>query len=208
MLHDDVLVIVLAGGAGERLAPADARPRQAGGLFRRPVPHHRLRPEQLPQLGPPPHLHRHAVQVAVAQPPHPPGLEHRVGRARRVHRDPAAAEARRRALVPGHRRRRLPEPLLDRPREPALRRRARRRSHLQDGLPEDAAVPHRSGRGGHAGVDRSADRGRQALRHRRRRRDRARHRLPGEAAEPARHARASRTWRWRRWASTSSTATC
>ena len=119
---DDTLVIVLAGGAGERLYPADEGPRQAGRLLRRPVPHHRLHAQQLHQLRAAPHLHRHAVQVAVAQPPHPHGLERRLGGARRVHRDPAAAEARRRALVPGHGRRGLPEPLLDHAREPAARR--------------------------------------------------------------------------------------
>ena len=102
---------------GRAPVPADQGPRQAGRLLRRALPHHRLHPEQLHQLGPAAHLHRHPVQVAVAQPAHPHGLEHRLGGARRVHRDPAAAEARRRALVSGHRRRGLPEPLLDHPRE-------------------------------------------------------------------------------------------
>ncbi len=40
----------------------------------------------------------------------------------------------------GHRRRRVPEPLLDHAREPALPRRAVRRSRLQDGLRADAAL--------------------------------------------------------------------
>ena len=140
-LLDDSLVIVLAGGAGERLYPADQGSRQAGRLLRRALPHHRLRAEQLHQLRAAPDLHRHAVQVAVAQPAHPHGLEHRVGGARRVHRDSAAAEARRRALVSGHGRRGLPEPLLDHAREPALPDRAVRRSRLQDGLRADAALP-------------------------------------------------------------------
>ena len=51
-----------------------------------------------------------------------------------------------RELVPGHRRRRLPEPLLDRAREPAARDRPGRRSRLQDGLREDAALPPASAR--------------------------------------------------------------
>ena len=119
-------------------------------------------------------------------------MDGRLGGARRVHRDPAAAEARRRALVSRHRRRGLPESLLDHPREPALRRRARRRSRLQDGLPEDAPLPSGHGGGGHAGGDRSADRGRQALRHRRGGRDRSRDRLPREAAGSAGDARATR----------------
>ena len=120
---------------------ADEGARQAGRLLRRPVPHHRLRAQQLHQLRAAPHLHRHAVQVALAQPPHPHGLEHRVGGARRVRRDPAAAEARQRALVSGHGRRRLPEPLFDHAREPAAPDRAVGRSRLQDGLRAHAALP-------------------------------------------------------------------
>ena len=50
-LLDDSLVIVLAGGAGERLFPLTQGSGQTGRLFRRPVPHHRFRPEQLHQLG-------------------------------------------------------------------------------------------------------------------------------------------------------------
>ena len=187
---------------------AHARARQAGRVFRRPVPHHRLRPEQLHQLRTPPHLHRDAVQVALAQPPHPPGMDGRVGGARRVHRDPAAAKARRRALVSRHGRRGLSEPLLRHPRKPALRRRARGRSRLQDGLPEDAALPPGHGGGGHAGGDRSADRGRQAIRHRRGRRDRSGHGVSREAGRIRRRCPGNRASRSRRWASTSSTATC
>ena len=121
--------------------PADEGARQAGRLLRRAVPHHRFHAQQLHQLRAAPDLHRHAVQVALAQPPHPHGLERRVRGARRVHRDPAAAEARRRALVPGHGRRGLPEPLLDHAREPAPPDRAVGRPRLQDGLRADAAVP-------------------------------------------------------------------
>ena len=127
--------------------PLTQGPRQAGRLLRRAVPHHRLRAEQLHQLRPAAHLHRHPVQVAVAQPAHPHGLEHRLGGARRVRRDPAAAEARQRALVPGHGRRRLPEPLLDHAREPAAPDRALRRSRLQDGLRAHAALPPGARRG-------------------------------------------------------------
>ena len=49
------------------------------------------------------------------------------------------AEARRRALVPRHGRRRLPEPLFDRARGPAAPHRALGRPRLQDGLRADAA---------------------------------------------------------------------
>ena len=131
---DEAMVIVLAGGAGERLYPADAGTGQARGLLRRALPHHRLRPEQLHQLRAPPDLHRHPVQVALAQPPHPHGLERRLRGARGVHRDPAAPEAGGRELVPRHGRRRLPEPVLDRARASPVRRRPRRRPRLQDGL--------------------------------------------------------------------------
>ena len=87
---DDILVMVLAGGRRRTALPADQGTRQAGRLFRRPVPDHRLHAEQLHQLRPAPDLHRAAVQVAVAQPPPAHGLERRRRRARRVHRDPAA----------------------------------------------------------------------------------------------------------------------
>ena len=187
--------------------PADPRPRQTGGVFRRALPHHRLHAEQLHQLRPAPHLHRHAIQVAVAQPPHPDGLEHRLGRAGRIRRDSAAAEARQRALVSGHGRRGVPEPLFDRAGKPAPRHRAVRRSRLQDGLREDAALPQGARRGGDARGHRGAGSGSDRLgvlsvdehdaspgssRSRRIRR-----RFPGR-----------RIFRSARWASTSSTPTC
>ncbi len=207
-LLDDSLVIVLAGGAGERLYPLTKERAKPAVYFGGPYRIIDFVAQQLHQLGAAAHLHRHAVQVAVAQPPHPHGLEHRLGGARRVRRDPAAAEARQRALVSGHGRRGLPEPLLDHAREPALPDRAVGRSRLQDGLRAHAAVPPGAARGGHAGDDRGADRRSQPLRHRRRRRERAGHRLPGEAeAEPDRRFPARPTSRWRRWASTSSTPT-
>ena len=208
-LLDDSLVIVLAGGAGERLYPLTKDRAKPAVYFGGPVPHHRFRPEQLHQLRPAADLHRHAVQVALAQPPHPDGLEHRLGGARRVRRDPAAAEAGQRALVSGHGRRGLPEPLLDHAREPAVPDRAVGRSRLQDGLRPDAALPPgaqarrsrwrrskcRSPRRSRFGIVAIDDAG-------------ARHRLPGEAEAIRARFRARRTSRSRRWASTSSTPTC
>ena len=189
--------------------PADQGTRQAGRLLRRALPDHRFHAQQLHQLGPAPHLHRHAVQVAVAQPAHPDGLERGLGRAGRVHRDPAAAEARRRALVSRHRRRGLPEPLLHHAREPratssccraitSTRWTTRRccgstSSRTPTRRWRRIEVPVADGR---------------PLRHRRRRRERPRDRLPGEADAAAAGARARPTWRWPRWASTSSGPTC
>ena len=154
-------------GCGRAALAPDAGSRQAGGLLRRPVPDHRLRPQQLHQLRPAPHLHRHAVQVALAQPPHPAGLEHRVGGTRRVHRDPAAAEARRRAVVPGHGRRGLPESLLHRPRGIRATSSSWPATTSTRWITRRCCASTRTGADGHAGGDRSADRGRQPLRHRR-----------------------------------------
>ena len=187
---------------------ANQRSGQAGRLLRRPLPDHRLRAQQLHQLRAAPDLHRHAVQVALAQPPRPHGLEHRLGGARRVHRDPAAAEARRRALVPGHGRRRLPEPLLDHAREPAARHHPVGRPRLQDGLRADAPLPPGAERRGDARRDRSAGRRRPAAS--------AsspideQERVTGFQEKPRRPARsrARRISRSPRWASTSSRPTC
>ena len=67
----------------------------------------------------------------------------RVGR---VHRRRAAPAAHRRALVSGHRRRRLPEHLHDRERAAEVRRDPRRRPHLQDELRQAGRAPHRDQR--------------------------------------------------------------
>ena len=74
--------------------PAHPRARQAGRALRRAVPDHRLHALELHQLGPAQDLHRHAVQGAEPEPPRAHGLERGQPRARRVHRDPAAPEAR------------------------------------------------------------------------------------------------------------------
>ena len=54
-LPKKALALVLAGGRGSRLHAADRHPRQAGGVFRRQVPHRRFRAVELPELGHPPH---------------------------------------------------------------------------------------------------------------------------------------------------------
>ena len=64
-----------------------------------------------------------------------------VPRAGRVHRRRAAAAAHRRALVPGHGRRRLSEHLHAGKRAARVRRDPGRRPHLQDGLRQPGRVP-------------------------------------------------------------------
>ena len=188
--------------------PADQGAGQARRLLRRPLPDHRFHAVQLRELRLPPHLHRHPVQVALAVAAHPHGLEGVRGRARRVHRDPAAAEARRRALVPRHRRRRLPEPLLDHAREPAS---------TSSCCPATTSTRWTT-RGCCASIRSAAPRRRSPASRCRWPKRRAsasspstpsdtRHRLPGEAARPESACPARRTSRWSRWASTSSRPT-
>ena len=189
-----------------RRAPVSAHQgtREAGGLFRRAVPHHRLHAEQLHQLRPAAHLHRHAVQVALAQPAHPHGLERRLGGARRVHRDPAAAEARRRALVSRHRRRGLPEPLFDRARVARATSSCCRATTSTRWTTRRCcgSIWRRSADATIATIE-VPRRGRVAVRHRQHRRIGSRDRIRGEAAARRRRCPARRIPRWPRWASTS-----
>ena len=94
------MALVLAGGRGSRLQAADRPARQAGGVLRRQVPHHRFRAVELPQLGHPPHRRGHAVQVALADAPPAARLELPARRAQRDRR-PAAGAAARRATSTG-----------------------------------------------------------------------------------------------------------
>ena len=201
--------IVLAGGVGERLVSADEGPRQAGRVLRRPVPHHRLRPQQLPQLGlrrifiatqyKSLSLNRHIRQgwsivseelgefIEILPPQKRVGEQWYQGTADAVYQNIYSIERE----------------------DAALRRHPGRRPHLQDGLPQDAAGAHRNAaptsrwrrskcrsktasRFGIVAVDET----------------RPRDRLPGEAGRARRRCPGCRTWRWPRWASTSSTSTC
>src|SRR5579862_1194030 len=55
------------GRQGLAALPPDARPSEARGPVRRPLPHHRLRAVEPRELGHPLGLRAHAVQVAVAR---------------------------------------------------------------------------------------------------------------------------------------------
>ena len=207
---DDILVIVLAGGAGERLYPADQGARQAGGLLRRAVPHHRLRPQQLHQLGPAarsssPRSTSRSRSTATSGmgwsvvseelgefieilPPQKRVGEHwYLGTADAVYQN-----------------------LYSIVRENAApRHRPVRRPRLQDGLREDAAVPpgartptSRWRRSRCRSTTAAASASSRVDEH-----DRVVG-LPGEAGAAAARCPDRRTWRWRRWASTSSTPTC
>ena len=85
-----MLVILLAGGAGERLYPLTKERAKPAVYFGGPYRIIDFTLSNCINSG----LRRifiaHPVQVALPQPPHPHGVEHRVGGARRVHRDPAA----------------------------------------------------------------------------------------------------------------------
>ena len=101
-------------GRRQRVAAgaAHARSGQAGRAVRRHLSHHRFHAVELPQQRPAPDSRAHAVQGDEPRPPHHARLaELSVPRAGRVHRRRAAAAADRRAVVPGHGRRRLPEHL-------------------------------------------------------------------------------------------------
>ena len=140
----DVLAVVLAGGKGSRLEPLTrdrAKPAVPfGGIYRiidftlsnclnsgiRKI----LVLTQYKAMS----LDRHIDQRLAALP---------LPRAGRVHRRRAAAAADRRAVVPGHRRRGLPEHLHARARAAQVRRDPGRRPHLQDGLRQDGRLPRR-----------------------------------------------------------------
>ena len=132
------------GRRGRAALSADTGPREARGLLRRALPHHRLHALELHQLRAAQDLHatqyksqslnRHirmgwsVVNTELGEfveilPP-----QKRVGE----------------NWYLGHSRRRLPEPLLHRAREPALGDRPVGRPHLQDGLRQDARRPHRA----------------------------------------------------------------
>jgi hypothetical protein len=137
-------------GRGRKTArAADPRPRQAGRPVRRAVSADRLRAVELRQLRDQQDLGADAVQGRVAHAAPRARLAARAA-ARPLRRAGAGDDEPRPALVPGQRRRGLPEPGRDRERVARLRLRLRRRPHLQDGrrqmlqLHRDSAPRRRS----------------------------------------------------------------
>ena len=199
------MAYVLAGGRGSRLHGTDRSPRQARGLFRRQVAHHRLRAVERAQFRHPPHRRRDPVQGAQPDPPPAARLELLPPRAQRELRHPAGQPARLRdPVVCRHRRCGLSEHRHHRRLRAAIHRPPGGRPCLQDGLRADAAAACRARRRRDRGLHRGAAQGRDRLRRDARRRRRPAS-PPSWKSPPTRRAcRAIPTWRWPAWASTSS----
>ena len=76
-MQDDVLVMVLAGGAGERLYPLTKERAKPAVYFGGPYRIIDFTLSNCLNSGLRQDLHRPAIQVAVAQPAYPHGLERR-----------------------------------------------------------------------------------------------------------------------------------
>ena len=157
---------------------------QAGGAVRRQAEDHRLRAQQLRQLGHPPHRRADAVQGAEPDPARGTRLGFPGSQPGRIRRRRARAATAGRQLVQRHRQRGVPEPRHPARGESGVRAGARRRPHLQDGLRAHAGRACGARRRPHAGLHRSAvARGVQLRRHERRCRC-ARDRFRREAGSP------------------------
>ena len=109
-LARQALALVLAGGRGSRLQAIDRPARQAGGVFWRQVPHHRLCVVELPEFGGSPDRRPDPVQGAQPAAPSADGLVVFAPGNGRVSRPAAGAAAPRRSdVVPRDRRRGVPE---------------------------------------------------------------------------------------------------
>ena len=209
MSLDDVLVILLAGGAGERLHPLTAERAKPAVYFGGP---YRIVDFTLSNC-----INSGLRRIFIATQYKSLSLSRHIRMAWNVVSEELGEFI---ELLPpqkrvgehwylGHGRRGVPEPVLHRPGIAEPRGGAVGRPRLQDGLLEDAAVPHRQGRRRHHRRARGAGRptGRRfgilgVDEH-----DRVRD-FQEKPAVPAGRSRARRTWRWRRWASTSSRPTC
>ena len=220
---NDVLTIVLGGGRGTPTVSAHPPALEARRADRRQVPADRHPAQQLPARRTGADLRADAVQLGVAQPARRADVPHGsvLRRLRRGAR--RRADARRRAVVSGHGRRRAPG------RAPFPRRRrrvlpdSRRRSHLPHGLRGADRRAHRARRRHHdrRAADRRRRRARRwassgstrAARSSASRRSRRAERLAemGSSApphSPGRPAHRPTSRSSPRWASTSSRATC
>ena len=143
-----VLAIVLAGGEGKRLMPLTAdRAKPAvpfGGIYR-------LVDFALSNV-----VNSGYLKVVVLTQYKSHSLDRHIAKtwrmshdARQLRRPGPGAAAGGQALVPGQRRRHLPEPQPGARRAARHRRGRRRRPRLPHGLPPDGRAAHRSGRRGH-----------------------------------------------------------
>ena len=131
---------------------ADQGTRQAGGPVRRQVPDRRFRSEQPHQLGHLLDLRADPVQEPVAAAAPARRLAVRGPAQEPVHHSGAGPDALAgRDLVPGHRRRHLPEHQPDRAGRSARGGDLRRRPHLPHEHPRDDRVPRAEARRGHRG---------------------------------------------------------
>ena len=208
MVRDDVLVIVLAGGAGERLSPLTRDRAKPAVYFGGPYRIIDFVSQQLHQL---------RAAAGSSSPRSTSRCRSTVtsGRAGPSCRRSSASSSRscrRRNASASTGIRAPPTPSI----RTSIRSSAKRRA-TSSCSPAITSTRWTTGRccgststrrRRHAGRDRSADRGRHALRHRGRRRRPTASSGFQEKPRSRRRCRASRTWRSPRWASTSSTATC
>ena len=139
-MSEDVLAVILGGGRGSRLFPLTLHRSQAGRAHRRQVPADRHPGQQLPELRTcgasscSPSTTRRASTSTSTQ-----TYKFDIFSSGFVSRAGRGADRGEPRLVPGHRRRRAPEPAP--PRDAPVPRRPDplRRPALPDGLPEDAA---------------------------------------------------------------------
>src|SRR5437867_3597636 len=173
-----------------RAAPA-AHPRalQVGGAVRRAVPARRFRAVELHELRAPVDLRPRPVQIAVAHRAPARRVADERTAARLLRHGRPAPDALRVGLVPGHRRRRAPEPEPDRRLQRRRDRDLRLGPHLPDGRGPDARLPPGGRRRRHDRHTPRARRARVLLRRAARGSAEVRRRVRGEASGAGPHAR-------------------
>ena len=162
--------------------------RQAGRSVRGQVPHRRLRPQQLHQLGPLLDLRPHPVQEPVAAPAPLRRLAVRRGPEGSLHHPRTRADAvRRRDVVSGDGGRHLPEREPDRAVRPPPGGDLRGRSHLPDEHRQHDRVPRAEAGGDHRGGHPRRSEARRRVRRHRDGPERAHRGLPRKAPGRAHH---------------------